>query len=297
MADINPLKFIFDTQGEVESIAEAQVADDDVVAVAFGGTGEKTLEATRLAMGVALQTYVDSHINDAGLHPTTPQALGAIPAAEKGVANGVAPTGADNKIPITYLPARAIPDVSVVFTLAERNALVVQEGDEAIVIDNSVTPAAKSRYIYASDNAWHEIPSSDETVYGSFQRNEVVDPIQTTSNGPDNPATRITLSDVVPQGDYKVELNYGWNCNATTRDFVCWLELDGVQLGQRHLQEPKDAAGSGLGSSGTDQAHYTLRKWFVGLQGAHTFEVKFACSQSGTTVAMFDTSIELIRTG
>lgn len=66
---------------------------------------------------------------------TAPNALtnlGAIPVIEKAASLGVATLDAFGKVPISQIPARALPDVYVVFDDTARLALTVQEGDEAI---------------------------------------------------------------------------------------------------------------------------------------------------------------------
>lgn len=89
-----------------------------------------------------------------GPHVTTLSlmALGAtavgIPVGEKGVANGVATLDAGAKIPSAQIPAVALPSVHVVADAAARVALTVQEGDEAIQLDDG------SHWIY-DGAAWH----------------------------------------------------------------------------------------------------------------------------------------------
>lgn len=62
-------------------------------------------------------------------------------ASQKGAASGVAPLGADSKIPSAYIPAIAITSTSVVADEAARFALAgtVQEGDVAVQTDISKT--------------------------------------------------------------------------------------------------------------------------------------------------------------
>lgn len=69
-----------------------------------------------------------------------------IPSSEKGAANGVATLDATSKVPSTQLPAIAITDVYVVATIAARDALTVEEGDVAKVLDDGSGNVAT--YIY-----------------------------------------------------------------------------------------------------------------------------------------------------
>lgn len=64
-------------------------------------------------------------------HATTAAQVGAIPATEKGAANGVATLGGDGKIPIGQVPKIAVTDVFVVNSEAAQLALVAEEGDYA----------------------------------------------------------------------------------------------------------------------------------------------------------------------
>lgn len=70
----------------------------------------------------------------------------AIPALQKGVANGVATLGADSKIPVSQLPPLAINEVFTVATQAAMLALTAQRGDMAIRTDQ-----AGQAYVLAAD--------------------------------------------------------------------------------------------------------------------------------------------------
>ncbi len=90
--------------------------------------------------------------NTSNPHNVTPAQIGAIPTTEKGAANGVATLDAGSKIPVAQIPAVALPEVHVVADTAARLALTVQEGDEAIQLDDG------SHWIY-DGSAWHQRPS------------------------------------------------------------------------------------------------------------------------------------------
>lgn len=68
-------------------------------------------------------------------HATTAAQVGAIPATEKGSANGVAPLGPDTKIPGIYIPPVAISQPFPAAGEAEMLALDAQRGDVAIRAD------------------------------------------------------------------------------------------------------------------------------------------------------------------
>ena len=62
-----------------------------------------------------------------------------IPLAQKGVADGVATLDATGKVPPEQIPPTAITSVKVVATIAERDALVAEEGDFCVVTDVNQT--------------------------------------------------------------------------------------------------------------------------------------------------------------
>ena len=93
-------------------------------------------------------------------HSTTPADIGAIPATEKGAVNGVATLDGTGKIPTAQIPASALPTFDVVADIPARDALVVQEGDEAFVTSTALF------YIY-DGAAWFERPSSAGMVSNS----------------------------------------------------------------------------------------------------------------------------------
>lgn len=70
--------------------------------------------------------------------------------ANKGVANGYASLDSGGKVPSNQLPPLALTEVHVVLDATARDALVVQEGDVAIVTSESTT------YIY-DGTAWQEM--------------------------------------------------------------------------------------------------------------------------------------------
>ena len=77
--------------------------------------------------------------------------LGAEASANKGNPNGYPSLDGGGKIPVAQIPATALPEVHVVADAAARIALTVQEGDEAIQIDDG------SHWIY-DGTTWYERP-------------------------------------------------------------------------------------------------------------------------------------------
>lgn len=84
-------------------------------------------------------------------------ALGFIPTSEKAAVNGVATLDAGGKIPVSQIPATALPEVYVVADATARLALTVQEGDEAIQTDTG------DHWIY-DGTTWQQRPNFSSTV-------------------------------------------------------------------------------------------------------------------------------------
>ncbi len=85
-------------------------------------------------------------------------------------------------------------------------------------------------------------------------------------------------------GTYEVEVTYGWNMDRTNRSFRSRILFDGVQLGEEHSQEPKEAGGTD--PTGTTQRYYLSRKvqTTVGaaLPAGSTIDVEFRPTTQGT---------------
>jgi hypothetical protein len=109
---------------------------------------------------ISANSYTDSEISE---HVTSKLAQ----------PSGIATLDSFGKLPIAQLPALAITDVYVVQTIADRNALTVEEGDVAKVIQAEFaadgTTYLPRTYIYAVDNdtqvgSWLEIISESDVM-------------------------------------------------------------------------------------------------------------------------------------
>jgi hypothetical protein len=117
------------------SLGEFEAAD--FVGIDDGGTGATNAPSALANLGAAADADLTAHENDvANPHAVTAAQVGAIPTAQKGVANGVATLDVGGKVPVSQIPATALPEVHVVLDEAARLALTVQEGDEAIQLDD-----------------------------------------------------------------------------------------------------------------------------------------------------------------
>ena len=106
---------------------------------------------------------------------------------------------------------------------------------------------------------------------------------------------KVTLNlGVIPAGDYKVKVSYGWNHDSGTNDFEGRILNNGAQLGELHKQEPKDAAGGD--PTGTTQRYYCHREIFVTLAaGARTFDLEYRTDSAGVESSIWEASIEVFR--
>ena len=121
-------------------------------AVSLKDADSKLDEAIKLVSDdvADLETYVDSTF---------------VPLSQKGAADGIATLGPDSKIPSSQLPAIAITEVYVVADIAARDALTVDEGDVAKVIDAG---AGLPKTFIFDGSIWIEIESGSDvdSVFG-----------------------------------------------------------------------------------------------------------------------------------
>ena len=159
------------------SLGEFEVGD--FTPVDAGGTGAVNAATARTNLGAAADADLTSHENDvanphsvtagqvgaepananiqshisstANPHSVTAAQAGALPTTDKAQPNGIASLDGGGKVPVSQIPATALPQVYVVADEAERLALTVQEGDEAIQLDDG------SHWIY-DGTTWYERP-------------------------------------------------------------------------------------------------------------------------------------------
>lgn len=110
--------------------------------------------------------------------------IGAAATQEAGgpVVPGIASLGLDGKIPSSQMPALALTDVRVVTTIAERDALVVQEGfeegDVAVVTAAVEIPEGSGQFFprtyIRGDSSWIEISSGSDVTSVNGETGAVV---------------------------------------------------------------------------------------------------------------------------
>lgn len=103
-------------------------------------------------------------------------------------------------------------------------------------------------------------------------------------------------------GSYVLYIDYSWNKNSTTNDFISRLRFDSVfvtaaAFDELQRQEPKDAAGTG-GPTGSDQKHNFGRKRFditVTTQGVKPTILDFASSNAGNLTSIWLVQMQLYK--
>jgi len=237
--------------------------------------------------GFATAADLVNHLNDiANPHAVTAAQVGAIPVAEKGVANGVAPLNALNEIPLIHIPSAAIPEVDVVADAAARLALIPlrQEGDSLFQTDDSTT--------WKHDGATYVLWSPQEIFGSQFQSVESAAVTTTFSTG--FITKGILTIPVIPAGDYYIGWNYQWNHDSNGNDFEGVVILDNV-IFANHKQEPKDNAGnfSGTGSAQRYQTSgFAIRTL---TNAAHQVRFAFRTDTGSSESSAWDVRIIIYR--
>lgn len=283
MADQVPVKAKF-TGPNPTALGEFEATD--TVGINNGGTGaDNASQALTNLDGVSTTTF-NNHANDTNNpHGVTAAQAGAIPDSEKGVANGVATLDGGGKVLASQIPAVSLPEVKVVANAAARLVLVVQEGDEAIQLDDG------SHWIY-DGITWYPRPAGGPIFGTEFQYAESLPVSTTTSTSFQNKLTLTTTN--LPFGTYRLEWSFGWNHNSSEADFEARLQDNNFNVGEIHKQEPKDAAGS-FGSTGTSQRYYATRVRYLVLSGVHTFDLDYRTDNSERASSIWEASISLWR--
>ena len=114
--------------------------------------------------------------------------------------------------------------------------------------------------------------------------------IQTTTSTTFQSA--ISISQQLIGGDYEITVTYGWNHNAANTDFEGRFDIDSVQAGELHKQEPKDAAGTD--PTGTTQRYYMTRKYYQNLTaGSHDFELFYRTDDGADASSVYEIVITI----
>ncbi len=141
---------------------------------------------------------------------------------------------------------------------------------EADIVALQASSASLPEFFYASS------PSVQTTTSESYQ-------------------TKVTLSETLVGGTYRIDVQYGWSLNSTADDFISRVLVDGSQEGELHYQEPQDSSGS-WGSTGTNQRHTASRRFVKVLSaGAHTVTLQWRTSDADEEASIWDALIMVTR--
>ncbi len=280
-----PIKALPDPSGDTNALAEFTSIDS--IPVANGGTGALTAPSARTNLGAASQADHTAHLGDTGNpHVVTAVQVGAIPTAEKGVANGVAPLNALNEIPLIHIPSAAIPEVDVVANAAARIALIPsrQEGDSLFQTDDSST--------WKHDGTTY-ISWSPQEIFGSQFEFLKDDAVSTTLSTTYQDKVLLATA-VVPAGTYKIEWSYQYNCDSTTQDYRGRLRVDGTDI-MVHRQELKDSAGTFGGSGSNQQYQSSGFDYLVLTNASHDILLQWRTQDTGVEASIWNARISIHR--
>lgn len=145
--------------GRVDTLEAAPPAH--AASHADGGSDEIAISADQVTSGAFADARIPAAITRDSELAAAVALLQAL--SEKNQANGYAGLDGTGKIPTSLLPLIAVTDVSVVADITARDALTVQEGDVAIVLDATDDPEVDSggaSYIFDGTD-WQRMVTPD----------------------------------------------------------------------------------------------------------------------------------------
>jgi len=126
-------------------------------------------------------------------------------------------------------------------------------------------------------------------------------------NNTDSLEEYATFSPSVPvAGDYRIDWTYNWSLNAGANDFIAQIRVNGVVIWD-HIQEPKDAGGSGINlpntgggttNTGTNQRHVICAHEVIALTaGSNDIEIYFRGSVNNDAAAIYRARMSIQKWG
>jgi len=144
------------------------------------------------------------------------------------------------------------------------------------------------------DVAWTAVEGDDSRLIFGNEYQYVADASisTTTSTTFQNKLTLVTSN--LPLANYRIAVNYWWNHDATTNDFEARVQLNAVNLGQIHKQEPKDSAWGD--PTGTTQRYLATRIYEPqNLSGVQTITLDYRTDNAGVESSIWDSHLEIFR--
>lgn len=141
---------------------------------------------------------------------------------------------------------------------------------------------------------WGEIGSTSQVVFGNHFQTASSAAISTTTSTQWQGKVTLTTS-TLEAGVYILLVSYGWSMDSTSSDFEARVLQGATEIGQHHVQEPKDSGGS-FGFTGTNQRHYAARQFVLNLsQGSYTYHLQHRTGRAGSESSMWDATLSLWR--
>lgn len=207
------------------------------------------------------------------------------------------------------LSANNVLDIKFVsdLTNSEKNALdqIVREHDglprikdesNEIVFessDSSLEATSVNEAILELENKINQNSSSSNIIAQGYSSD-----ISITTNTSFQNKLYIVLPELQP-GNYELQIGYGWNIDSTSRSFESRVTFNSSQLGEIHLQEPKEAGGNGGANTGTNQRYYVFRKQFLNIQNivneGGIITLDWRTQKNNVEASIWEASLTLIK--
>lgn len=281
-------KITYDANGLVTGGADATTADindslnrryvSDVDLTTLSNTsginsGDE-VQATQTVAGIAeIATVAEINTGTDDTRIITPLGLAWSQIQTDVTANNAKVTNATHTGEVTGSGALTLDPTAI----SNKPAAVVNTGMEIVVNDGGVL---------------RKIPASDVMFLPEYQYAADAAVSTTTSTTFQNKLTLNTSN--LPLGNYRIAVYYGWNHDGTTNDFEARVQLNAVNLGDIHKQEPKDSAGTD--PTGTTQRYLWARIYEPqNLSGVQTITLDYRTDTAGVESSVRDTYIEIFR--
>jgi len=201
------------------------------------------------------------------------QVTGAEAVANKGQANGYASLNVD---------ARVVEPVQIIHETGDPADLIVTDiPEDSILVRRDTNLQGREEFFTQS--------RSIDTILGGPS-----DKLGPGLGDPNftQPAGGFDLSG----GTYEIEWGHGWALDTTTSNFIARLFVNGAEITEPHVQEPKDSAGAPP-PIGTDQRLSFDRGPFrvVLPAGATPVRVEWQAQNAGDEATIFESSVKIVK--
>lgn len=259
-----------------DSLNRRYVSDADLTTLSntSGTNSGDEVQATQTVAGIAeIATVAEINTGTDDTRTITPLGLAWSQIQTDVTANNAKVTNATHTGEVTGSGALTLDPTAI----SNKPAAVVNTGMEIVVNDGGVL---------------RKIPASDVMFLPEYQYVADAAVSTTTSTTFQNKLTLNTSN--LPLGNYRIAVYYGWNHDGTTNDFEARVQLNAVNLGDIHKQEPKDSAWTD--PTGTTQRYLWARIYEPqNLSGAQTITLDYRTDTAGVESSVRDAYIEIFR--